>query len=64
MEGAFRRTAALSRALRFLVFGATATDTVVFLAVPLLLLAVALVATWLPARPATRVEPVSSLGAT
>jgi predicted lysophospholipase L1 biosynthesis ABC-type transport system permease subunit len=44
LAGAF----VLSRALRFLVFGVSATDPVIFVAVPLLLLAVALVATWLP----------------
>jgi ABC-type antimicrobial peptide transport system permease subunit len=60
LAGAF----VLSRALRFLVFGVSATDPVIFVAVPLLLLAVALVATWLPPRHATRVKPASSLGAT
>jgi predicted permease len=60
IAGAF----AVSRALRFLVFGVTATDPAVFLGVPLLLLLVAILASWLPARQATRVEPASSLGAT
>jgi len=52
---------ALSRVLRSLLFGITATDPLVFLAVPLLLAAVAALASYLPARRATRVEPVLAL---
>jgi len=52
---------ALSRLLRGLLFGITATDPLVFLAVPLLLAAVAALASYLPARRATRVEPVLAL---
>lgn len=56
--------AALSRLLDFLLFGVSSTDPVVFVAVPALLLMVAAVASYLPARHATRVDPATSLEAT
>jgi ABC-type lipoprotein release transport system permease subunit len=40
------------------LFGTTATDPVTFFAVPLILRAMALVATYFPARRATRVDPM------
>lgn len=51
----------LSRFLSSILFGITVHDPVAFVAVPLCLLAIALVAGYLPARRATRVDPVSSL---
>ncbi len=48
---------ALSRLLRSLVFGVTTHDPLSFTAVPLVLLAVAGVASWLPARGAARLDP-------
>ncbi len=51
----------LSRFLARLLFGVTAHDLVTFLLVPLFLLSLALLAGYLPARRATRVNPVKSL---
>src|SRR5207248_7944926 len=50
---------ALSRVVASLIFGVHATDPLTFAAVALLLVAVGLLATVLPAYRATRVEPVS-----
>jgi predicted permease len=52
---------ALSRVVASLIFGARATDPLTFAAVALLLVAVGLLATILPAYRATRVEPVRIL---
>jgi len=52
---------ALTRVLRNLLFGVSPTDPVTFTAVPIVLLAVALAATYLPARRAARVDPMTSL---
>lgn len=51
----------LTGLLESLLFGVAARDAVTFSAVPLLLLTVALLATWIPARRATRVDPVEVL---
>jgi putative ABC transport system permease protein len=51
----------LSRFLNSILFGITAHDAVTFIAVPLCLILIALLAGYLPARRATRVDPVISL---
>jgi putative ABC transport system permease protein len=52
---------ALSRVLQSLLFGVEARDPVVFVTVPLVLSAVALLAVWIPARRASRVDPLTAL---
>jgi predicted permease len=52
---------AVSRAMRSLLYGVSPTDPLTFVLVPLGLAAVALLASWLPARRATRIAPVSAL---
>ena len=51
----------LTRFLKTILFGVTAHDPLTFIAVPLCLIAIALLAGYLPARRATRVDPVRSL---
>ncbi len=52
---------ALTRVMTNLLFGITATDLPTFLAVPAMLTIVALVANYIPARRATRLNPVIAL---
>jgi predicted permease len=52
---------ALTKLLSAYLYGVKPRDPVAFIAAPVMLLVVALVATWLPARRAARVEPMSAL---
>jgi putative ABC transport system permease protein len=55
--------AGVTRVLQRFLFGVTSTDPIVFTLVTLLLLAVGLLAAWLPARRATRIDPWAALRA-
>jgi ABC-type antimicrobial peptide transport system permease subunit len=52
---------ALTRLLRDLLFGVSPTDPLTFAAVPIVLVAVALIASWIPARRSSRVQVVAAL---
>jgi putative ABC transport system permease protein len=52
---------ALARVLAGLVFGVSATDAFTFAGVALLLAAMALLASYIPARRAMRVDPIAAL---
>jgi putative ABC transport system permease protein len=51
----------ITRVMRTMLFDVSATDPLTFVAIPLLLVAVALLASYLPARRATAVDPVVAL---
>ena len=55
--------AAVTRVLQRFLFGVTPTDPVAFTIVTLLLMTVGLMAAWLPARRATRIDPIAALRA-
>jgi ABC-type antimicrobial peptide transport system permease subunit len=53
--------AIVTRVLQTFLFGVTPTDPIAFTIVTLLLMAVGLMAAWLPARRATRIDPCIAL---
>jgi putative ABC transport system permease protein len=55
--------AGVTRVLQRFLFGVTPTDPMAFTVVTLLLMAVGLMAAWLPARRATRIDPCDALRA-
>jgi ABC-type antimicrobial peptide transport system permease subunit len=52
---------ALSYLLKTLLFGVSARDPLTFVAVPLILMSVALMAAWIPARRASKIDPMQAL---
>lgn len=57
LAGAF----GLTRYLKSLLFGVTETDPMTFMLIPVLLLTVAMLACYLPARHAAAIDPIAAL---
>jgi ABC-type antimicrobial peptide transport system permease subunit len=53
----------LARVLRSLVYGIAVTDPIAFSAATVTLIVVSLIASWIPARRASRVDPIIALRA-
>jgi putative ABC transport system permease protein len=52
---------ALTRTIKSLLFGVSTIDPVTFAALPLLVMLIGMLACWIPARRATRVDPLIAL---
>ena len=63
MRLGFQLQIALSRVIRSLLFGVSANDPLIYGAVTIVLAGAALFACWLPARRASRVNPMITLRA-
>ncbi|MBO0720538.1 MAG: ABC transporter permease [Blastocatellia bacterium] len=57
LAGAF----ALTRSLKAMLYGVSPTDPLTFVTIALLLMIIALLACWVPARRATKVDPITAL---
>jgi predicted permease len=63
LVGGLAGAAAVTRVLQTFLFGVTPTDPIAFTIVTLLLMTVGLMAAWVPARRATRIDPWAALRA-